>query len=477
MTAYDPLYLLIDGEWIGADARETQPVVNPATGETIGALPMATKADLDRALETSDKAFAAWRKVSAYDRGVILRRAAALLRDRSDAIAAQLTIEQGKPLAQSKIEIAQSADYMDWYAEEARRVYGRLVSPRAAGTAQIVLKEPVGVVAAFSPWNFPISQAARKLAPALAAGCTMIIKPSEETPGSVVALVRTLQDAGLPNGVVNMVFGVPHEVSEHLIASPIVRKVSFTGSTAVGKIIGKLAAEGVKRVTLELGGHGPVIVADDVDPAKVAALAVAMKHRNAGQVCTSPTRFYIQDAAYDRFVEAFTAGAKALKLGNGLDAGTDVGPVANPRRLDAMQRLTADAVSHGGKVLAGGEAMGNQGYFWKPTVLADVPDTAAVMNEEPFGPVALMRRIGSLEEGVAAANRLPYGLASYAFTRDMDRAAYLRENLDSGMVGLNTFFVAFPESPFGGVKESGFGSEGGSEGLEPFYVTKFISQG
>jgi succinate-semialdehyde dehydrogenase/glutarate-semialdehyde dehydrogenase len=476
-AAYGDLHLFIDGEWIGVGGRRTEAVVNPATGEAIGRLPLATPADLDRALESAQAGFAAWRQVSAFERGKVLRRAGQLLRDRSGEIAVQLTLEQGKPVAQARQEVLSSADFFDWYAEEARRAYGRVIPPRNAGATLTALKEPVGVVAAFSPWNFPVSQAARKLAPAIAAGCAVILKPSEETPGSTLAMARALHDAGLPKGVLNVVFGVPAEVSEQLIASPIVRKVSFTGSTPVGKIIGKLAAEGVKRVTMELGGHGPVIVCDDVDADKVAVMAAVMKYRNAGQICTSPTRFYVQDKAYDRFVETFVQAARAVVVGDGLDDKTQMGPLANARRVEAMQRLTVDAVALGGRVLAGGEPVGNRGYFWTPTVLADAPDSARAMNEEPFGPLALMRRIDSLEEGVAAANRLPYGLAAYAFTRDMDRAAYLRDGLECGLLGFNTFLLASAETPFGGVKESGYGSEGGPEGLDAYHVTKFVSQG
>jgi succinate-semialdehyde dehydrogenase/glutarate-semialdehyde dehydrogenase len=473
---YDKLHLFIDGEWLGAAGRKTGDVVNPATGETIGTLPHASKADLDRALDAAQRGFLAWRKVSPNERAKVLRKAGELFRERADHIATQMTLEEGKTLGESKLEVLGSAEIFEWMAEECRRSYGRLVPSRASGHRQMVLREPVGPVAAFSPWNFPAVTPARKIAASLAAGCSCIIKPAEETPATALAMAKCLEDAGLPKGVLSVVFGVPSEVSTYLIASPVIRKISFTGSTVVGKLLAKLAADGVKRATLELGGHAPVVIFDDVDADKVAGMAVAAKYRNAGQVCISPTRFYVQENVHDRFVAKFAELAAAMPVGDGLDAKNKMGPLANARRIDAMEQMIGDARDHGARVKTGGERIGNAGYFWQPTVLTDVGNDSKIMNVEPFGPVAAMVRFKKFDEVVEQANRLPYGLASYAFTGSAQNAQAIGDALDSGLVGVNTFGVTVPETPFGGVKESGYGSEGGSEGLDAYLQTKFISQ-
>jgi succinate-semialdehyde dehydrogenase/glutarate-semialdehyde dehydrogenase len=473
---YDKLHLYIDGEWLGPEGRKTGNVVNPATGDTIGTLPHASKADLDRALDAAARGFQSWRKVSPNERAKILRKAGELIRERADRIATLMTLEEGKTLGESKMEVLSSAEIFEWMAEECRRSYGRLVPPRAAGHRQMVMREPVGPVAAFSPWNFPAVTPARKIAASLAAGCSCIIKPAEETPATALAMAKALEDAGLPKGVLSVVFGVPSEVSTYLIASPVIRKISFTGSTVVGKQLAKLAADGVKRATLELGGHAPVVIFDDVDADTVAKMAVAAKYRNAGQVCISPTRFYVQENVHDRFVAKFTELAAAMPVGDGLDAKNKMGPLANARRIDAMEQMIGDARDHGAKVKTGGERIGNAGYFWQPTVLTDVQNDSKIMNVEPFGPVAAMVRFKKFDEVVEQANRLPYGLASYAFTSSASQATAIGDALDSGLVGVNTFAVTVPETPFGGVKESGYGSEGGSEGLDAYLQTKFISQ-
>jgi succinate-semialdehyde dehydrogenase/glutarate-semialdehyde dehydrogenase len=477
MTArYDALYLFIDGKWIEAGQRRTQPVINPATGEALGDLPHATSEDLDRAIQAAHKGFSVWRRTSPYDRSKVLRKAADLMRERVDHFATQLTMEEGKTLPEARIEVLASADTFDWYAEEGRRTYGRIVPTRVPGQRHLVMKEPVGVVAAFAPWNFPALTPARKIAGALGAGCSCIIKPAKETPSTPLAIARARADAGLPNGVLNVVYGVPSEVSEHLIASPLVRKISFTGSTAVGKQLVKLAANGMKRTTMELGGHAPVIVFDDVDPIKVASACVPFKFRNAGQVCISPTRFYVHEAVHDRFVAAFADIAKGPQVGNGLDSNSKMGPLANPRRLEAIDRLISDARSCGAELRTGGERIGNVGNFWQPTVLTDVPNKARMMNEEPFGAVAIINRFRKFDEMVEQANRPPYGLAAYAFTQSNQNATAIGEALESGMVGINNFMISMPEAPFGGVKESGHGSEGGIEGLDAYLSTKLISQ-
>ena len=473
---YTDLKLYIDGQWLGAENRTSEDVINRATGKVLGKLPHASKADLDHALAAADKAFKTWSRTSAYDRSNILRKAANLMRERADHIARVQTQEQGKPFPESRIEVMTSADITDWYAEEGRRAYGRIVPGRMKGIRQIVLQEPVGVAAAFTPWNFPTLTPIRKIAGALAAGCSLIIKASEEVPGGAVELVKCFADAGVPAGVLNLVFGVPAEVSEHIIPSDIVKKVSFTGSVPVGKHLAALAARGMKRATMELGGHSPVLVFDDADPIKAADTIAAFKYRNAGQVCISPTRFYVQEKNYSKFVERFVEYAKGLTLGDGLDKDTKMGPVANPRRLDAMESFVNDAKARGGKIAAGGNRHGNQGFFFEPTVITDIPDDSKIMTEEPFGPLAPIVSFKTFDEVIERANSLPFGLASYAFTNSSATANAVGDAIQAGMVGINSVAVSTPETPFGGVKDSGYGSEGGIEGLQAYLNTKFISQ-
>jgi succinate-semialdehyde dehydrogenase/glutarate-semialdehyde dehydrogenase len=473
---YENLALYIDGKFSAASNGRGQDVVNPATGKVLAQVPHAAKSDLDQALVAADRGFQKWRKVSAFERGKLLRKAADLVRSRFEEIARVLTQEQGKPLAESRLEVQSSADIIDWYAEEGRRAYGRIIPARADGVRQMVIQEPVGVVAGFSPWNFPVTQATRKIGAALAAGCSIIIKCPEETPGSCVALVRCFHDAGIPPGVVNLVYGVPAEVSEHLIPSPLVRKISFTGSVPVGKHLASLAAQYMKRTTMELGGHAPVLVFDDADADQAAKMTAAFKFRNAGQVCISPTRFFAHEAVYDRFVSTFVDFAKNVKVGDGLEADTKMGPLANIRRVDAMDKFIGDATDRGAKIQAGGKRIGNQGYFYQPTVLTDVPDDARIMNEEPFGPVAVIQRFKDFDDVIKRANRLPFGLASYAFTKSAKTATAVADQLDAGMVTINHFGLALPETPFGGIKDSGYGHEGGIEGLQAYLATKFVSQ-
>lgn len=475
-VSYEKPELLIDGRWLSGDGRLVEPVINPATEDVIGELPHASTTDLDNALSAAARAFIVWRSTAPLERARVLRMAATLLRDRADSIAIQTTLEQGKTVREAKLEILASADTFDWYAEEGRRNYGRIVPGRNPGNRISVVHEPVGVVAAFSPWNFPAVTPARKIAGALASGCTLILKPSEETPNTALALARSLQDAGLPPGVLNIVFGVPAEVSEYLIGSPIVAKISLTGSVPVGKLVAQQAAHGLKRMTLELGGHGPVIVCADADIEHAADLLVAAKYRNAGQICIAPTRFYVHESRHAAFVQAFVQRVAKLKVGNGLDESTTMGPLANPRRVVAMQRLLADAAQRGAKLQAGGERIAGPGFFWQPTVLSDVPEDSLVMNEEAFGPVALINSVASLDEAITRANRLPYGLAAYAFTQDSGNRMALSRGLETGMLGINTTNVSMPEAPFGGVKESGIGSECGIEGLQAYYNVRLISE-
>jgi succinate-semialdehyde dehydrogenase/glutarate-semialdehyde dehydrogenase len=450
-------------------------VHDPATGEEIARLPVATDDDLREALASAARGFARWRATAAYDRAIILRDAARLIRERLDEIARILTIEQGKPVAESRLEVQAAADVIEWSGEEGRRAYGRVVPARSAAIRQTVLREPVGPVAAFTPWNFPAITPARKLAGALGAGCSLIVKPSEETPATALALVDALLAAGLPEDVVNVVFGDPPQISETLIASPVIRKISFTGSTAVGKHLAKLAAAGMKRATLELGGHAPVIVSDKADLAKAVSLSIASKYRNAGQVCVSPGRFFVHEAVYGDFVDAFSEAAGGLKVGHGLEPQTQMGSLTNERRREAIHALVEDARRRGGSVRTGGTLLDSPGFFYAPTVMTDVPFDARVLVEEPFGPVAVVTPFHDLGEAIAKANALPYGLAAYAFTQDVSESIRLGNEIEAGMVGINHFGVSFAEIPFGGVKESGYGSEGGTEGIDGYLVTKSVT--
>jgi succinate-semialdehyde dehydrogenase/glutarate-semialdehyde dehydrogenase len=473
---YANLELFIDGKWLNGDDRNGEDVINPSTAKPLAHLPHASAADLDQALAAAKKGLAVWRATSAYNRAKIMRKAADLMRERFDAIAKILVQEQGKVYPEARGEVMTSADIIEWYAEEGRRAYGRIVPGPGKGLRQIVTQEPVGIVAAFTPWNFPTLTPARKIGGALAAGCSLILKASEETPGACVEMVRCFADAGLPAGVFNLVFGVPATISEHLIAKDDVRKISFTGSIPVGKHLAALAAKGMKRVTMELGGHSPVVVFADADPEKTADTIAAFKYRNAGQVCISPTRFYVQEPVYDRFLARFTEYAKSIKLGDGLERGITMGPMANARRIDTMETFVNDAKDRGGKIAAGGNRRGNQGYFFEPTVITDVPEDCKVMTEEPFGPIAPVVTFKSFDEVVERANALPFGLAAYAFTGSAHTANLIGDALQSGMVGVNSIAISTPETPFGGVKESGYGSEGGIEGLQAYLNTKFISQ-
>jgi succinate-semialdehyde dehydrogenase/glutarate-semialdehyde dehydrogenase len=468
--------LLIDGVWRdGATGRKIE-VVNPATGEVTATVAHADTADLDRAVAAAQRGFETWRAVSPYERSKVMRAAADLLRARADEVARLMTIEQGKPLAESRVETMYSADVIDWFAEEGRRAYGRVIPARGPDIWQLVVREPVGPVAAFTPWNFPVSQVVRKVAGALAAGCSIIVKAPEETPASPAELIRAFVDAGVPKGVVGLVFGVPAEISEYMIPHPTIRKISFTGSTVVGKHLAALAGSHMKRATMELGGHAPAIVFDDADLDVASRILAANKYRNAGQVCVAPTRFLVQEKVFDGFVGRLVAASEAMKVGDGLEQTTTMGPLANPRRVQAMERLIADAKAHGATLRTGGERIGNKGNFFQPTVMTDVPKEAAAMNEEPFGPLAIVNRFHAIDDVVEEANRLPYGLAAYAYTRSARTAQALATGIESGMVSINHHGIALPETPFGGVKDSGYGSEGGAEGLDAYLNTKFVSQ-
>jgi succinate-semialdehyde dehydrogenase/glutarate-semialdehyde dehydrogenase len=468
------LKLFINGAWKSGEGREAHAVVNPVTASPIAEVPYATAADLEEALAASERAWPEWRSTDVDKRGAILHKAAALLRQRADAIASTLTQEQGKILPEAKAEVIGSAQLFDWYAEDAKRDYGRTLV-RPAGQLSRVIRQPVGPTATFTPWNFPIYLLAKKVAAALAAGCTVISRPPHETPGCTTELFRALADAGIPAGVAQLVHGDADLISRTLIASRTIRKVSFTGSTGVGKHLMKLCADSMTRVTMELGGHAPVLIFDDCDLEKTLDMVVPQKFRNAGQVCVSPTRFYVQRGIYDAFLKGFAERTAKVKVGDGLQADTRMGPLANARRPDAIGKLVDDAKAKGARVLAGGER-GDGGYFFQPTLLADVPNEAEIMNEEPFGPVAVSRPFDTFDEVIEQANRLPYGLAAFAFTENGRRANLIGDLVESGMVGINTFAISVADAPFGGVKDSGFGSEGGKEGLESYQVVKAIHQ-
>jgi succinate-semialdehyde dehydrogenase/glutarate-semialdehyde dehydrogenase len=472
---YPNTQLFIDGAWCAGSDGKTSPVLDPATGEAIGRVSHAATADLDRALAAADRAFQSWKRIPVLERYQLMRRAATLLRERAADIGRIMTMEQGKPLTEAVGEVERGADAIDWFAEEARHAFGRIVPSKAPEIYQLVVPEPVGPVAAFTPWNFPVNQAVRKISVALATGCSVILKGPEETPASCAALVQAFADAGLPRGALNLVFGVPADISSYLIAHPVIKKISFTGSTAVGKHLAMLAGKHMKRVTMELGGHSPVIVFDDADVEAAASILAQSKFRNAGQVCTSPTRFLVQAGVHDEFVERFVAKARAIKVGPGLEPGTQMGPLANVRRKEAMTALVDDAVSKKARVLTGGSGAGGPGFFFEPTVLADVALDAKLMNEEPFGPVVPVRRFETYDEAVAEGNRLAYGLAAYVYTRSAANAARITSDLETGMICVNHHGLGLVELPFGGVKDSGYGSEGGIEAMENYINHKMIS--
>ncbi|PDS60073.1 NAD-dependent succinate-semialdehyde dehydrogenase [Rhizobium anhuiense] len=467
--------LFIDGVWRNAASGDFIPVINPVTEEVIGRIGSASAADIEDAAMAGARGFATWRRISAVDRAAIMRKAANLVRERSEAIAQTLTLEHGKPLGEARAEVAATADTIDWHADEGRRAYGRVIPARTPGVHQFSIMEPIGPVVGFAPWNFPLIQAVKKVAGALAAGCSIVLKGAAEAPSCSVELVRAFADAGVSPGAVNLLFGNSAQISESLIAHPAIRKITFTGSTPVGKKLAALAGAHMKRSTMELGGHAPVIIMNDADIATAVSISVAAKYRNAGQVCVSPTRFIVQSEVFAEFTERFVAGAKAVKVGDGLDAETTMGPLAHQARLTAMEELVTDAVKHGATLATGGHRVGNKGFFFEPTVLLNAPATSRVMNDEPFGPIAIINRFDRLEEALEEANRLPYGLSAYGYTRSLTDANRLFNGIESGSISINHHSVALPEHPFGGIKDSGYGTEGGPSALDAFMVTKVVS--
>jgi succinate-semialdehyde dehydrogenase/glutarate-semialdehyde dehydrogenase len=476
MIHYPALALFIDEKWRTGEGRAAEPVLNPSTGAVLAELPHASEADLDEALASSARGHEVWRKTSPFERGRILLKAAALIQERAEQIASLITLELGKPIAESRVEVETAAGIFVWNAEEGRRAYGRVIPSRNRAIQQIAVREPLGPIAAFAPWNAPAITPARKISSALAAGCSVIIKPAEETPATALAIAAALQDAGLPAGVLNVVFGDPELISQKLLGSPVTRGLTFTGSTAVGKKLGALAVQTMKKMTLELGGHAPVLIFGDVDPEAAAVSAVMAKFRNAGQVCTSPTRFFVHESIHDRFAAKLSELADGITVGDGFAATTKMGPLAHARRIDAIKAFVEDAHERGIKVSAGGERCGNQGFFYRPTVLSHVDDACMASNVEPFGPLASTAPFASMDDAIRLANRLPFGLASYVMTHDMRNASAVTEAIQSGNVIVNHWQASLPETPFGGYRDSGIGSEGGIEGLQEFQTVKYISQ-
>jgi succinate-semialdehyde dehydrogenase/glutarate-semialdehyde dehydrogenase len=472
MNTYPDLHLYINGQW--RKAADDLPVVNPATEEEIGRLPHAGKRELDDALEAAEAGFRIWSKAPPAERANVLLKAAALMRERQEEIATTITAEHGKPLGQARMEVIRGSEFLEWDAGEATRIYGRVI-PSAPGIRYVVHHQPIGMVAGFSPWNFPLSQPCRKVAGAVATGCSIILKAAEETPGGALHLARAFHDAGLPPGVLNLVFGEPSEISDRLIRHDQVRLVAFTGSTAVGRHLTTLAAQHMTPVLMELGGHAPVIVCEDTDVEAAAISGAVRKFRNAGQVCTSPTRFFVHESVFEEYTDAFVRRAAETVVGNGMDPGIEMGPLANDRRIGALTSLVKDARDNGAEIRTGGSKTGDKGYFFEPTVLTNVPDTAAVMQEEPFGPLAIVNPVASLEEAIEKANSVPFGLAAYGFTNRADYAHQMVEDIEAGNVSINTLEASLPETPFGGVKSSGYGREGGTEGLHNYMFVKNVS--
>ena len=473
---YQDMKLFIGGDWRAASDQATKPVNDPATEDVLGTIAVATTDDVDAALAAADAGFDVWRKTGTWDRAAKIRKVADLIRERQADIAQLMSLETGKPLAEAMGETGGAADQFEWYSEETKRIYGQIIEARTGDSRMAVIYQPVGVVAAFSAWNFPALLPSRKIAAALAAGCSIIVKPAGETPACCAAIVQACHDAGVPSGVVNMLTGNSGQIAEQLIRSPLVRKVSVTGSVPVGKQILSLAAEGVKKVSMELGGHGPVVIFDDFDPVAAADVCAPTKFRNCGQVCISPTRFYVHEDSYDAFSSRFAEIARSLKVGRGLEDGVQVGPMANKRGLETIQRMTEDAVDRGAELLAGGKppAGFNKGYFVEPTVLGRVPDDAMVMTEEPFGPIAPITTFTDYDDVMRRANSLPFGLAGYVFSNNLSVATRAYEDMEVGMVGVNEMLLATAEAPFGGVKESGMGREGGSLGIHDYLDPKYV---
>jgi len=467
--------LLIEGNEREGSTGESEDLLNPATGEAIGRVAYVSAADLDETVAAAVRGMREWQDVVPWERGRILKRAADILRRDGEAAALTMTLEQGKPLAEARIEVERSADFLEWGGEQARRLSDRVMTGRTPGSRIEIQSYPIGVVAAFTPWNFPMALAAKKFAGALGAGCAIICKPSQETPGSVVVTARALLEAGVTPAALAVIFGNAQQVSDHLISAPEIAKITFTGSIPIGKRLAAAAAARIKPVTMELGGHAPVIVCADADPDWAAEMLVRAKFMNAGQICLCPTRFFVEEPIHERFTRRFVELASSLRLGDGTNPETQMGPLANARRLEAIDGLVKDARARGASLLTGGERHGDRGFFYRPTVLGKVPDDAAILHEEPFGPVAPILRFTDEADMLARANGLEFGLASYIVTNDVRRERRLTKALEYGVVGVNGPVMHYPEAPLGGWKESGIDTEGGIEILEPYLRTKHVA--
>ncbi|MXS18619.1 NADP-dependent succinate-semialdehyde dehydrogenase [Pseudomonas oryzihabitans] len=467
----------VDGAWIDADSGATVKVDNPATGETLGTIPKLGRAETKRAIDAANRALPAWRALTAKERSAKLRRWYELMIENQDDLGRLMTLEQGKPLAEAKGEIVYAASFIEWFAEEAKRIYGDTIPGHQADKRILVIKQPIGVTAAITPWNFPTAMITRKAGPALAAGCTMVIKPASQTPYSALALVELAERAGIPKGVLSVVTGSAAEIGAELTESPIVRKISFTGSTEIGAKLMEQSAPTIKKLSLELGGNAPFIVFDDADLDKAVEGAIASKYRNAGQTCVCVNRLYIQDGVYDAFAEKFKAAVAKLKVGNGLEEGVTIGPLIDAKAAAKVKEHIDDAVSQGAKVIAGGKAHANGGSYFEPTILADVPKSAKVSKEETFGPLAPLFRFKDEAEVIELANDTEFGLASYFYARDLSRVFRVAEALEYGMVGINTGLISNEVAPFGGVKASGLGREGSKYGIEEYLEIKYLCLG
>ncbi len=472
MTTYPELQLYINGSW--RQSTDTLPVVNPSTEQEIGRVPVASQHDLDDAVKAAHAGFDVWRDTSPKARADLIREASGLIRQRRDDIAHSITLEHGKPFAQAQAEVIRGCEFFEWDAGEATRTYGRVI-PSGPGVKYIVHHQPIGPVAAFSPWNFPMSQPARKIAGAIASGCSIILKAAEETPAGAMHIVQAFHDAGLPPGVLNLVFGIPADISSYLIPHDTIKLVAFTGSTSVGRHLTGIASDNMTPVLMELGGHAPVIVCEDTDVRAAGISSAIRAMRNAGQVCTSPTRFFVHSEVFDEFLSVITERTAETVVGDGLEPGVEMGPLANDRRVAALTELVDDAVASGADLLTGGRRIDRPGYFFEPTILANVPANARIMQEEPFGPVAVVNRVDSLDTAIEQANSVPYGLAAYGFTNRADYADQMIERVEAGNLSINTLEASLPETPFGGVKSSGYGREGGTEGLSHYTVAKNVS--
>lgn len=472
-----PNLMYIDGDWTPASDGAKMDIINPADEKKIDTIPVATKDDLDRALESADRAWRSWKEVDVWTRSAHIRRVSDIIKERKEEIAAVLTEEQGKPTAEAMGEIGAAAEQFDWYADESRRIYGRVIDGHSKEHRLLVIREPIGPVAAFSPWNFPALLSSRKIAPAIACGCSIIVKPAVEAPRTALCIAKAISDAGIPAGVLNMVTGKSSMISDHLIKSDIIRKVTLTGSVPIGQEILKLSADGIKVVTMELGGHSPVLIFEDANIDQAAETCAKTKYRNNGQVCISASRFYVQESVAERFIERFVEVTKSLVIGDGRDPKTDVGPISNMRRLEATERLVSDAVKKGAEVKCGGKRPEGfkKGFYYEPTVIVNVDPSMAIMTEEPFCPVAPISTFSDIEDALDKANSTEFGLAAYIFTENTKTAFLAAEGIEAGMVGVNTLLLAAPEIPFGGIKRSGFGREGGSEGIEAYTTTKYIN--